>query len=76
MLKQILTEFEKTDTVLCLEEIAQRIGKDSRVVEGMMDTLIRMGKVIEIKSTVCSSCPLHDMCRSISVSGRTFILAT
>lgn len=76
MLKQILTEFENTTTVLCLEEIAQRIGKDPRVVEGILDTLIRMGRLIEMKSTVCSSCPLHGTCRMIAASDRTFILAT
>jgi predicted Zn-ribbon and HTH transcriptional regulator len=76
MVEQILTEFEKADTVMCLEEIAQRIGKDSRVVDGVMETLIRMGKVIEIKSTLCSSCPLHATCKSNSISGRAFTLAT
>jgi hypothetical protein len=76
MLKQILTEFENTFTVLCLEEIAQRIGKDPRVVEGMLDTLIRMGRLIEMESMECSSCPVHGTCRLIAASGRTFVLAT
>ncbi|HEY44231.1 MAG TPA: hypothetical protein G4O11_09645 [Anaerolineae bacterium] len=76
MLKQILAELENTTSGLSLEEIAQRIGKDPRVVEGMLDMLVRMGMLIEVDNVACSSCPLHDTCRVIATTERTFSLAT
>ena len=76
MLKQILVELENTTTGLCLEEIAQRIGKDPMVVEGMLDMLVRMGMLVEVDTTACPSCPLHDTCRMIATADRIFVLST
>lgn len=62
MLNQILTEFENTTRGLCLEEIANRLGKDPRVVAGALDLLVNMGKLDEIESSMCDFCPVRGMC--------------
>ncbi len=62
MLSQILKEFEKPTKGLCLEEIAQRLGKDPRVVAGALDLLVKMGKLDGIEGGMCDSCPIRSMC--------------
>lgn len=74
MLSQILTEFENTTRGLCLDEIAQRIGKDPRVVAGALDLLVNMGKLNEIESSMCDFCPVRGMCSVISDPKRIYIL--
>lgn len=74
MLNQILTEFENTARGLCLEEIAQRLGKDPRVVAGALDLLVNMGKLDEIESSMCDFCPVRGMCSVISDPERIYAL--
>ena len=75
MLNQIIMEFEKSTSGLCLEEVAQRLGKDPGVVAGALDLLVNMGKLDEIESSMCDFCPVRDMCIVISNPKRVFILA-
>ena len=58
-------EFESTTKGLCLEEVAQRLGKDPRVVAGALDLLANMGKLDEIESSTCDFCPVRGMCSVI-----------
>ncbi len=74
MLSQILTEFENTTRGLCLEEIAQRLGKDPRVVAGALDLLVNMGKLDEIEINMCDSCPVRGNCSVIADSKRIYNL--
>jgi hypothetical protein len=74
MLNQILLEFENTTSGLCVDEVAQRLGKDPGVVAGALDLLVNMGKLDEIESSVCDSCPVRGMCSGISRPQRIFIL--
>jgi hypothetical protein len=74
MLNQILTEFENTTGGLCLEEIAQRIGKDPRVVSGALDLLINMGKLDQIQTGMCNVCPVRSICNVVSDPKRMYIL--
>ena len=74
MLNQILMEFENTTSGLCLEEVAQRLGKDPGVVASALNLLVNMGKLDEIESGMCDFCPVRGMC--ISDPKRVFLLTT
>lgn len=74
MLNQILKEFENAARGLCLEEIAQRLGKDPRVVAGALDLLVNMGKLDEIENGMCDFCPVRSMCSEVSDPMRIFAL--
>ncbi len=61
---------------MCLEEVAQKLGREPSVVEGMLETLVKLGKLVEIGSEVCDLCPASSMCILISPARRTFTLAS
>jgi hypothetical protein len=74
MLSQILAELENSTIGLCLEEIAQRLGKDPSVVAGALDLLVNMGRLNELESSKCDVCPVSSMCSVISDPKRIYIL--
>lgn len=74
MLRQILSEIENSPRGLCLEEIAQRLGKDPNVVAGALDLLVHMGKLDQIESSACDVCPMRGMCSVISDPTHIFTL--
>ena len=59
---------------LCVEEIAQRLGKEPGVVAGALDLLVNMGKLDEIERSLCDVCPVRGVCSVISDSTRVYIL--
>jgi len=76
MLSRILAIYEQDPGVMCLEEVAQKLGREPSVVEGMLETLVKLGKLVEIGSEVCDLCPASSMCILISSARRTFTLAS
>ena len=74
MLSQILNELENTIGGLCVDEIAQRLGKEPGVVAGALDLLVNMGKLDEIERSLCDVCPVRGVCSVISDSTRVYIL--
>ncbi len=63
MLTDILEACKTTPQGLCLEEIAHRLKKDPSVVEGMIDQLLHMGRLVERPAkTVCETCPTRASC--------------
>jgi hypothetical protein len=77
MLKQILAEFEQSPTMLCLDELSQKLAVTPSALEGMLDMLVRKGRLLEISAahSACTSCPARAGCVIIRSSAKSYILA-
>jgi hypothetical protein len=64
MLSQLIQLLEENDGEVNLADLSRRLDAQSSAVSGMMETLIRKGRVIEIRPEcgVCDSCSLSDDC--------------
>ena len=73
MLTEILKACETSPQGLCLEEISRRLKKDPSTVEGMIDLLVHLGKIVEHPAeTVCETCPARTSCVLIGRSDRLY----
>jgi hypothetical protein len=80
MLRQILTEIEANHDIVCLRYLAERLDASPSAVEGMIETLISMGKLVEVsvhRGDVCAECSKAHLCTTIMppTSERLFRLA-
>lgn len=76
MLSRILAIYEQDPGIMCVEEVAQKLDREPSVVEGMLETLVKLGKLIEIGAETCDLCPASSMCILISSGRRSFNLAS
>ena len=77
-LSRILKEFRDTDGPINLNELSQRLGVERSALDGMLDLLVRQGKLREIDSFGCASCKSHRDCAHTShgsFMGKTYVLA-
>jgi len=59
-----------------LNEIARRLNKNPMVVEGMIDQLVRMGKLVELREyPMCKMCPTQSSCILLKSSERLFCVS-
>ena len=64
MLSQILEEFEKAKGPLDLNELSQRLGVERSALEGMLQLLVRKGRLHETGTgtETCAHCAGHLGC--------------
>lgn len=64
MLKSILNLMKTVPGPLSITSLSQRLKIDEAVLEGMLQTLERKGKIrgVEGGKTMCASCPLAGSC--------------
>ena len=75
ILAQILAEFDRQRHPLSSRELASTFGKDIAVVEGMLETLVRSGRLMELgRDGLCEQCPAQSLCIIIPLKGRRFCL--
>jgi predicted Zn-ribbon and HTH transcriptional regulator len=79
MLSKILKAFREADGPLDLNELSHRLGTERSALEGMLETLVRQGKllVIEPGSEQCSHCAGRLSCahlRAGNLMGRVYEL--
>jgi len=75
ILAQILTEFDRERRPLTSRELASTFGKDLAVVEGMLETLVRSGRLMELGSDgLCEQCPAQSLCIVLPLEERRFCL--
>jgi len=75
ILAQILTEFDREGRPLSSRELAGTFGKDLAVVEGMLETLVRSERLVELRSDgLCEQCPAQSLCIVLPLEGRRFFL--
>ena len=61
MLKRITDELVRSGGAITIGELSRRLGVEPGAVEGMLETLVRLGKLKE--EVMGSSCG-HGVCRS------------
>jgi DNA-binding IclR family transcriptional regulator len=81
MLSQILKEFERSTEPMDLNELSRRLGTERSALEGMLELLVRQGKLREIQpgSIECSHCSRRAGCgylHSGKLLGTVYELAT
>ncbi len=64
MLRQILTEFQQAAGPLCVDELSRKLEIETSALDGMLQTLVRSRRLLEINPTVsgCVSCPAKGGC--------------
>ena len=75
MLTRILNEYRKSGGFISLDRLSRKLGVDRSALEGMLETLVRQGRLREIGPTAqacgsCSSGGCHG-CASRKVSANT-----
>ena len=75
MLAQILAEFDRERRPLSSRELASTFAKDIAVVEGMLETLVMSGRLVELgRNGLCGQCPAQSLCIVLPFEGRRFCL--
>jgi hypothetical protein len=71
MLSKILKEFKDTNEPMDLNELSRRLGTERSALEGVLELLVRQGKLREIQpgSVECSHCNRRAGCVFLN-SGR------
>ncbi len=59
MLSRLLEELEAAGQPLTLHELSARLGIDLPTLEGMVQTLLRMGKLRDDRAAAVQGCELH-----------------
>lgn len=71
MLGEILKQFRKTEGPLDLDELSRKLGTDRSALQGMLETLVRQGKLREVRigSETCAHCGKRGACAYVSSGG-------
>jgi hypothetical protein len=74
LLTEILAQFKLANGVLTASQVADALGKESGVVSGMLDTLVKMGRLKELDHADCDLCPLRAACSLADAHTRCYSL--
>lgn len=68
MLAEILKAFKKIEQPLDLNELSQRLGTERSALEGMLEMLVRQGKLkeIDLGSHDCAQCNSRFACHKFN----------
>jgi hypothetical protein len=72
MLLQIIEEFRQARGVITRSELGRRLGVEASALEGMLQLLVRQGKLREVGTgtKICAHCPSSG-CAGFGGSGAT-----
>ncbi len=75
MLARILEEFQNSPDALCLEELSQKLSIETGALEGMLQTLVRKGRLLEIDpgAAPCQICPARGGCLLMGGLGKSYL---
>jgi len=79
MLVRIIDEFKQADGLLGLNELGRRLGVERSALEGMLQLLVRQGKLHEVgaDTEACAHCAGRLSCTQLqmgSVMGKAYAL--
>lgn len=81
MLGRLLEELEAAQQPLTLQELSARLGVEPSALEGMLQTLMRMGKLRDDRAATmeacalrCASCDQMSECALLARLPRTYSL--
>lgn len=77
MLQAILAEFRQHDTMMSLTLLSQRLGIAPSVLDGMLTTLVRRGRLIALRHNqdACQHCPIAERCNPTISTQTVYMLA-
>jgi hypothetical protein len=79
MLSEILKAFRRTDEPMDLNRLSRELGTDRSALEGMLETLVRQGKLKEINigGETCGNCHGKASCGALhsGMIGKVYELA-
>jgi hypothetical protein len=65
MLSQIVNEFRESGGVISLNELSRRLGVERSALDGMLEILVRQGRLYEVGGTVApANCHCDGFCHS------------
>lgn len=69
MLARIINEFKQADGLLDLNEMSRRLGVERGALEGMLQLLVRQGKLREIGASIetCAQCAGRLSCAQLQM---------
>jgi len=79
MLSEILKVFKETGEPMDLNELSRHLGTERNALEGMLELLVRQGKLREITpgSETCTHCSSHLSCAHLqtgNITGKVYEL--
>jgi hypothetical protein len=78
MLRQILDTFHQTPGPISLDLLAVQLGLERAVLEGMLDELVRLGRLVRVadrSGSACAACGFKNGCPYVlSVAGAYYAL--
>lgn len=81
MLARLLEELEAAQQPLTLQELSARLGVEPSALEGMLQTLMRMGKLRDDREAAvdacelrCAGCDQASVCALLARMPRTYSL--
>ncbi len=79
MLAKIIKVFQQADEPLDLKELGRRLGVERSALEGMLELLVRQGKLrqVGLDTETCAHCTGHSSCAQIqlaNLTGKTYEL--
>jgi DNA-binding IclR family transcriptional regulator len=77
MLNQLLACFEGRRNALSLDEISRQLKAEPGAVLGMLDLLVRRGRLVEVgpDGGYCATCGLESQCSLLAARGKRYVLA-
>jgi DNA-binding Lrp family transcriptional regulator len=71
MLSQIIKELERAGGVIDLNELSRRLGVQRSALDGMIETLVRKGRLREVgvgeTPPMCASCAERSGCTLVDI---------
>ena len=78
MLSEILKEFKEAEGPLDIRDLSQRLGVDRSALEGMIETLVRQGRLRGVGPEDCAHCDKSAGCAHVQkgeAMGKAYELA-
>lgn len=78
MLNQLLALLAGRRNALSLDEISRELQAQPGAVLGMLELLVRRGRLVEIgpDGGYCATCGLESQCSLLAARGKRYVLAT
>lgn len=73
-LRQVLTYFEEGQETVSLNQMAQKLGIERPLLEGMIDYWVKRGKLREVGATACQTCGSTSHCPFVMTLPRRYEL--
>jgi DNA-binding IclR family transcriptional regulator len=71
MLSRIIKELERAGGAIDLNELSRRLGVQRSALDGMIETLVRKGRLREVEAgeppPMCASCGKRSACTLMSI---------